>query len=25
LGLRVERDISFKPTALEIIRKSAWK
>ena len=25
LGLRVERDISFKPTALEIIRKSKWK
>ena len=25
LGLGVERDISFKPTALEIIRKSKWK
>ena len=25
LGLGVERDITFKPTALEIIRKSKWK
>ena len=25
LGLGVERDLSFNPTALEIIRKSTWK